>query len=210
MHLSSFWQILTGVKMRRDALTLLKLGMATWMIAFSLPGAGAADRYLIDPEHTFTVFEYSHWGLSLQRGRFDKNSGVIELDVPNKTGSVQLDIDASSVSTGSALFDNSLRSASFFDTAQFPTIGFKSTALRFDDNAKLTGIDGDLTIKGITHPAKFEITQFNCRFMILYLRSACGANGYTKILRSDFNVGRYVPFVSDEVTLYFSVEAIKE
>ncbi|MFZ6844375.1 YceI family protein [Undibacterium sp. RuTC16W] len=199
--------------MRRDVFTLLTRSIAGWLIALSSLSsfsASAADRYVIDPEHTFSVFEYSHWGLSLQRGRFDKNSGVIELDLANKTGSVQFDIDASSVSTGVALFDNNLRSASFFDAAQFPTIAFKSTSLRFDDNARLTGIDGELTIKGVTRPAKFELTQFNCRFMVLYLKSACGANGSTKILRSDFNVGRYVPFVSDEVTLYFSVEAIKE
>ncbi|MFZ6814372.1 YceI family protein [Undibacterium sp. Rencai35W] len=199
--------------MRRAFFSLLVYHLVAWAIAISsLVSASsfAADRYVIDPEHTFSVFEYSHWGLSLQRGRFDKNSGVIELDLANKTGSVQIDIDASSVSTGVAVFDNNLRSASFFDAAQFPTIAFKSTSLRFDDNAKLTSIDGELTIKGVTRPAKFELTQFNCRFMVLYLKSACGANGSTKILRSDFNVGRYVPFVSDEVTLYFSVEAIKE
>lgn len=178
-----------------------------WLV---LPNAHAIDRYQIDPEHTFSVFEYNHWGLSLQRGRFDKNTGTIELDTANKTGSVQFEIDTASVSTGTALFDTSLRSPSFFDAMQFPKIAFKSNALRFDDAGKLTGIDGDLTIKGITKPAKFELTQFNCRFIVIYLRSACGANGYTKILRSDFNVGRYVPFVSDEVTLYFSVEAIKE
>ncbi|MFZ6673725.1 YceI family protein [Undibacterium sp. Xuan67W] len=203
----------TEFKMRRRPISLMVNHIVRCAIAISsLVSASSygTDRYVIDPEHTFSVFEYSHWGLSLQRGRFDKNSGVIELDLMNKTGSVQIDIDASSVSTGVALFDNNLRSTSFFDTAQFPKIAFKSTNLRFDDNARLTGIDGELTIKGVTRPAKFELTQFNCRFIVLYLKSACGANGSTKILRSDFNVGRYVPFVSDEVTLYFSVEAIKE
>ena len=46
--------------------------------------------------------------------------------------------------------------------------------------------------------------------MLLYLKKACGANGYTRILRSDYKVDRYTPFVSDEVTLYFSVEGIKD
>ncbi|MDO9192453.1 MAG: polyisoprenoid-binding protein, partial [Undibacterium sp.] len=48
--------------------------------------AAAGERYKIDPEHTFSSFEYKHWGLSLQRGRFDRNSGFIELDLSAKNG----------------------------------------------------------------------------------------------------------------------------
>lgn len=178
-------------------------------LAWISSSALAADRYKIDPEHTFSTFEYSHWGLSLQRGRFDKNSGLIELDPDAKTGSIDIQIDAASVDTGLDIFNDVLRSEQFFDAAQFPKIIFKSTAMHFDED-RLTQVDGDLTIKGVTRPATFEITYFNCRFMILYLSRACGANGFTKILRSDFNVGRFVPFVSDAVTLYFSVEGIHE
>jgi polyisoprenoid-binding protein YceI len=170
----------------------------------------AADRYVIDPTHTYSIFEYSHWGLSLQQGRFEKNSGFIELDLENKTGSVQLDIDAASVSTGNSIFDKALRSGSFFDVEVYPKISFKSTTVQFDEQDNLIGLEGDLTIKNITKRVKFSLTHFRCRFMPLYFKTACGANGNAKILRSDFDVGRYTPFVSDEVTLYFSVEAIKE
>ena len=171
--------------------------------------ASAADRYKIDPEHTYSSFEYKHWGLSLQRGRFDKNIGFLELDIPEKTGAINIEIDANSISTGNDLFNNIMRSDSFFDTQQFPKIIFNSKKFVFDDE-KLTQIEGMLTIKETTRPVVVEVTQFGCRFMLLYLKQACGANGQTKILRSDYKVGRYVPFVSDEITLYFSVEAIKE
>ena len=50
----------------------------------------AADRYVIDPSHTYSIFEYSHWGLSLQQGRFEKNSGFIELDLEKKTENVAI------------------------------------------------------------------------------------------------------------------------
>ena len=171
--------------------------------------ASAGERYKIDPEHTFSSFEYKHWGLSLQRGRFDKNIGFLELDIPEKTGAINIEIDANSVSTGNDLFNNIMRSDSFFDAQQFPKIIFSSTKFIFDVE-KLTQIEGMLTIKDTTRPVTVEVTQFGCRFMLLYLKQACGANGQTKILRSDYKVGRYVPFVSDEITLYFSVEAIKE
>lgn len=172
------------------------------------PASLAGDRYKIDPAHTFSSFEYTHWGLSQQRGRFDKNAGMIEFDPETKTGAIDIQINIASVNTGTAMFDEILRSEQFFDAAQFPNILFKSKALRFDED-KLTKVEGDLTIKEITRPVIFEITHFACRFMVIYMRRACGANGYTKILRSDFNIGRFVPFVSDAVTLHFSLEAIR-
>ncbi len=183
------------------------MGLA--LTASTASHAWAVDRYIIDPEHTYSSFEYHHWGLSYQRGRFDSNSGTIELDLEAKTGAINIVIDAGSISTGSETFNKVLRSDNFFDTGQYPQISFKSSAMRFDGD-KLVQVDGDLTIKGITKPASFEITHFNCRFMFIYFKQACGANGYTRISRSDFKVGRYVPFVSDEVTLSFSVEGIRE
>jgi polyisoprenoid-binding protein YceI len=169
----------------------------------------ATERYQIDPEHTYAVFEYNHWGLSLQRGRFDKSSGWIELNEDQHTGSLDISIDSASINTGSETFNKIMRSPNFFDTEQYPDIHFKSAQLVFAENG-LSEINGELSIRGITLPVKLDITHFNCRFMILYMRQACGANGYTKILRSDFKIGRFVPFVSDEVTLYFSVEAIRD
>lgn len=172
--------------------------------------ANAADRYVIDSTHTYSMFEYMHWGLSLQQGRFDKNSGSIELDEEKRVGKVDLLIDANSVNTGNSLFDMALRSASFFETDVHPSIHFKSENLVFDDANKVTAIEGDLTIKGIRKKVRFELTHFHCRFMPLYLKTACGANGYAKILRSEFGLGRYAPFVSDEVALRFAIEAFKE
>ena len=169
----------------------------------------AADRFKIDPEHSFAMFEYDHWGLSFQRGRFDTTSGFIELDMEAKTGSINIEIEAASISTGVGVFDRLLRSGDFFDAANHPRTTFKSSRLAFDAE-KLIRVEGNLTIKGITRPTTLEITHFNCRHMFVYGKYACGANGFAKILRSDFDMGRYAPFVSDTVTLFIIVEALKE
>lgn len=171
--------------------------------------ACAGEHFVIDPLHTFNSFEYRHWGFSVERGRFDKSSGFIDIDLNNKSGHILIEIDASSVNTGSALFDKIMRSDSFFDSEQFKKIIFSSTKLVFDEE-RLSQIEGNLTIKNRSRPVVIDVTEFNCRFMFLYLKKACGANGQTKILRSDFNVDGYTPFVSDEVTLYFIVEGIKD
>ncbi|MFZ6816760.1 YceI family protein [Undibacterium sp. Ji22W] len=194
------WSVPNRLRYCAVGLVLLAISITT----------NAADRYVIDSKHTYSIFEYSHWGLSLQQGRFEKNAGFIDIDSDKRAGSVQLNIDATSVSTGNSLFDTALRSSSFFDVQIYPTINFLSSSLLFDENNNVVALEGDLTIKNITKKVKFTLTHFRCRFMPLYLKSACGANGNAKILRSDFDVGRYTPFVSDEVTLYFAVEAIKE
>ena len=180
-------------------------------MAAALHGADvqAGERYRIDPQHTFSSFEYEHWGLSLQRGRFDGNAGLIDFDAQAKSGEIDIQIDAASVNTGSGVFDRVLRSAEFFDVTHFPSIGFKSTALRFDGE-RLAQVEGILTIKGIARSVTLQMTRFDCRFMIMYGKRACGANGFAKLSRSDFELGRYVPFVSDLITLYVSVEAIRE
>lgn len=196
---------------RSDGRPAVSHGVACFTLMATLysVGAYAGERYRIDAQHTFSSFEYEHWGLSLQRGRFDGNAGLIDFDAPAKSGEIEIQIDAASVNTGSGVFDRVLRSAEFFDVANFPTIGFKSTALRFDGE-RLAQVDGILTIKGIARSVTLQMTRFDCRFMILYGKRACGANGFAKLSRSDFELGRYVPFVSDAITLYISVEAIRE
>ncbi|WMW79787.1 YceI family protein [Undibacterium cyanobacteriorum] len=179
---------------------------------FTCVSARAADleRYRIDPDHTFTFFEYKHWGLSLQRGRFDRSTGSVEIDFEARTGKVVLEIETGSISTGVGLFDNRLKSSQFFDSERFPKIVFTSNRLIFDEQNNLQALEGLLRIKDVSKVVRFDLHHFHCRFMPLYFARACGANGSAKILRSEFDLGSYAPFVSDEVTLWFNLEAIKE
>ena len=41
-------------------------------------------------------------------------------------------------------------------------------------------------------------------------KDACGANATAVVKRTEFNMGKYVPNVSDDVTLTISIEAVKE
>lgn len=168
----------------------------------------APETFNIDPTHTAPRFEYSHLGYSTQLHRFDKTSGKIVLDRAAKTGSVDVIIDAKSVNTGYALFNEHIQDADYFDTAKYPTITFKSTAVKFDGD-KPVSVDGNLTIKGVTKPVTLTVTSFHAMPHPMMKRDAIGANAVTKIKRSDFNMGKSAPFVSDEVTLSLAVEAVK-
>lgn len=169
----------------------------------------APVTYVIDAAHTAPRFEYSHFGYSNQIHRFDKTSGRIVLDRAAKTGSVDVVIDARSVNTGLALFNQHIQDEDYFNTAKYPTITFKSTSVKFDGD-KPVAVDGNLTIKGITRPVTLTLTSFQAMPHPMKKKEALGANAVTKIHRTDFNMGKYAPAVSDDVTLSIAVEAISE
>ena len=188
--------------MKRIAIVALAAGLA-------LPALAAPETYVIDTNHTLPRFEYSHFGYSTQTSRFDKTSGKITIDRVAKTGSADVIIDVNSVNTGSEVFNGHLKGEDFFDAAKFPTITFKSTAFKFEGD-KPVAIDGNLTVKGVTKPVTLAVSSFLCMPHPLAKKDACGANATTRIKRSEFNNGKYAPYVSDEVTLIIPVESIKE
>jgi polyisoprenoid-binding protein YceI len=177
--------------------------------AVSLAAVAAPETYVIDTTHTFPRFEYSHLGYSVQLSRFDNTSGKIVLDRAARAGSIDVVIDAKSVDTGSTVFNGHIQGPDFFDTATYPTITYKSTKLNFDGD-KLASVDGNLTVKGITKPVTLTVTSFHCMPHPMAKRDACGANATAKVKRSEFNAGKHAPYVGDDVTLTFAVEAIKE
>lgn len=197
--------------MRRPPPSQLPARILAACLALGAACANAApERYRVDPQHTYALYEYSHWGLSIQQGRFDSVRGSITLDPQTPGGGqVEIEIDANSINAGSADFSELLRSDEYFDAANHPVILFRATRLEFRDEA-LVKLDGELTIKGITRPLTLTIDRYQCRFMLLYLRRACGANASASVSRSAFGLDRYTSFVGDEMTLRIAVEAIKE
>jgi len=184
--------------------TLASLLAAT----FASAAIAAPETFQIDPTHTAPRFEYSHFGYSNQIHRFDKTSGVVTIDREARTGSVDVTIDATSVNTGFETFNEHIQGKDFFDTAEFPTITFKSTKVIFegDEPAK---VEGNLTIKGVTKPVTLTVTSFHKMPHPIEKKDAIGANATATIKRSEFNAGKYAPYVSDDVTLLIALEAIK-
>ncbi len=178
------------------------------LVALSTSVHAAPETFNIDNNHTYPHFTYSHFGFSNQTHKFDKTSGKVVLDRVAKTGSADVSIDATSVNTGSALFNEHIQAADYFDTAHYPTITFKSSKMVFKGDQPVSLV-GELTIKGVTQPATLAITHFKCMPHPMLKVEACGANASTEIKRSAFNMGKNVPYVSDEVMLTLAIEAVK-
>ncbi len=106
-------------------------------------------QWTIDPAHSQITFSVKHLGISTVRGSFGTLSGTIDETDGTVTGA-EIAIDTASINTGAAQRDDHLRSADFFDAANFPTATFRVTkAVRNGDD--LTA-EGDLTIRDVTKP----------------------------------------------------------
>ena len=176
--------------------------------AISLSALAAPETYVADGNHTYARFEYVHFGYSSQQSRFDTTTAKIVLDRVAHTGSADVTIDVKSVNTGVEKFNAHLKSDDFFSAEKYPTITFKSDKFTFDGD-KLVAVDGNLTIKDVTKPVTLTVTSFVCQPHPMSKKDICGANATTRIKRSDFNTGKFVPAVSDDVTLTISIEAGK-
>lgn len=177
--------------------------------ALSLSAHAAPETYVLDANHTFPSFSYSHMGYSTQTSRFNKTTGKIVYDKETGQGSADITIDMTSVDTGSPMFNEHIQGEGFLDTAKYPTATFKSTALRIVGNDPVA-LEGNLTIKGVTQPVTLKITHFHQMMHPMLKREALGANAVVTIKRSTFNAGKYAPLVGDDVTINLAIEASKE
>jgi polyisoprenoid-binding protein YceI len=177
--------------------------------SFGVSAFAAPETYVFDPNHTYPSFSYAHMGFSTQQSKFDKTTGTVTVDRAAKTGSLDVNVDTKSINTGFDVFNGHLKGEDFFNVEKFPSITFKSNTFKFEGD-KVAAISGDLTIKGVTKPVTLTVTAFNCAPHPFTKKPMCGANASTTIKRSEFNAGKYVPAVSDEVTLNIVVEAVKE
>lgn len=183
--------------------------IATIALTAAATAQAAPITYAIDGSHTFSSFSYSHLGFSIQLSRFEKTSGLVIFDGEAKSATVDVVIETKSVNTGFAPFNDRIQEEDLLDTNQFPQATFRSTRVIFEDD-KPRLIEGDLTIKGITKPVTLTVTWFAAKLHPMLLKRAIGANAHTTIKRSDFNVGKYAPFVGDDVRIDVAIEAIAQ
>ena len=136
---------------------LAKLGLPALLLTFAVPTM-AAETYYTDQGHTEVRFGWSHAGVSMQTGEFTTASGKLVLDPDNvEQSSINVTIDAASVSTGFEALDTHLKSADFLEVETYPEITFESTSI--ERTGEMTAnVKGDLTVHGVTKPVTLETT----------------------------------------------------
>ena len=193
-----------------------RITLGALALAVPLAASAAPENYTLDPYHTFPHFAVEHFGVSMFWGRFDRSSGKFMIDRAAKKASLELTVNTASVSTGEndkgsrpRSLDEHLRSADFFNVAEFPRMTFKAADVKFNgDNP--AEISGELTLLGVTRPLTLKVERWVCKDNPFNKKPMCGGNASGSLKRSDFGMKYALPAVSDEVRLYVGFEGYRD
>ncbi|TGD42356.1 polyisoprenoid-binding protein [Pseudotabrizicola sediminis] len=173
------------------------------------PAFAEAEKYTVDASHAQIIFSYNHLGFSTGYGMFSGYEGEINFDQAEPANSsVTVSFPVRSMLTGwEARFEHFM-SADFFDAADDEMVTFTSTAIEVTGETTAL-ITGDLTLNGVTKPVVLDAVLNQVGDHPMENKPWAGFSATTTVLRSDFNVGAFAPFVSDEVQIEISLEAMK-
>ena len=175
---------------------------------FAVPALAAPDHYTIDPNHTYPSLEFSHRGLSIWRGKFNRTSGTVTLDRVAKAGAAEIEVDTSSIDFGHDKMNAIAQTADWFNVEKFPSMTYKGT-LKFQNDAP-SSVEGELTLLGVTRPLQLKINTFKCMEHPVFKREVCGADVEGDLNRADFGMGQYTDGNVEKIHLRIQVEAIRD
>ncbi|MDP5086421.1 MAG: YceI family protein [Yoonia sp.] len=173
------------------------------------PAFATSETYVLDASHSQIVFSYDHLGYSTTYGMFSGFEGEIAFNqVDPAASSVNVSFPVRSMLTGWEGRFEHFMSADFFDAADDEMVTFVSTGIEVTgENTAL--ITGDLTLNGITKAVVLDATLNQTGNHPMAEKPWAGFDATTTLLRSDFEVGAFAPFISDEVNVMISIEAMK-
>ena len=181
---------------------------AIFLALVALPASAASVTYEIDPAHTFASFEADHMGMSTFRGKFNRSSGQVTLDKAAGTGSVTVEIDATSIDFGQDDLNALMAQPEYFDTTRHPVARYTGQLAGFVDGSP-TRVVGHLTFRGETRSLDLEIDSFKCMPHPVSKRDWCGADAHGTLDRAAFGIDAGKDYGFDmEVVLRIQVEAV--
>ena len=170
----------------------------------------APVAYTLDPNHTQVQFSWNHMQFSNPEAGFDDVTGTLMWDAENiAKSSVTVTIDVASIHSHVAALDEKLKSAEFLDVAHYPKATFVSTRVQstgVDDHLR---IDGNLTVHGVTHPVTLHAQIKHVGIYPMLEVPAAGFAASTVIKRAQFGVGEGIPYVSDDLQVRITTEALE-
>ncbi|QDU68702.1 YceI family protein [Engelhardtia mirabilis] len=162
--------------------------------------------YDIDAGHSSIHFDVEHLGLSRAWGRFNEFEGSFTSGEKAADMSVELTVKTATVDTNNPKRDEHLRSADFFNAAQFPEMKFVSTAVKKKRDGQWD-LEGNLTMLGTTAKVAAELT------MVGSGEDPWGGTraGYTATFtvdRTDFGMDAYEGTLGNEVNVRVDLEGV--
>jgi polyisoprenoid-binding protein YceI len=163
-------------------------------------------RWALDKNHSAVGFSVRHLGISKVRGRFDAFDVEFVVGATPADTHVEATIDIRSVDTGNADRDAHLQADDFFDSAVWPTMTFRSTAITgAGDEWQLTG---DLTIRDVTRPVTFDVELHGVADFVDGTRHA-GFTATTKVRRSEHGIATGAPLLGEQVEVELDLQFVE-
>lgn len=172
------------------------------------------NKWVSDPDHSEVYFKVKHLMISTVTGHFKKFTvdAITENNDFGNTARIEFSADVDSIDTKNDDRDNHLRSAEFFDAANYNEIKFSGTGYSgTKENGKLTG---DLTIKKVTKAITVNV-EFGGITFDGYGQEKAGFSVEGNLSRKEFGItwdalteaGNVV--VGDEVRFFAEIQLIK-
>lgn len=187
--------------------------LAAIVAATALPAVAAPEAFTLNESHSQALFTYDHAGFSTTFGMYSGFGGDIMFDSENPANStVSVTFPAAEMITGwddrSAHF---LQSGDFFKLDEFPDVTFVSTSIEVTGE-NTANITGDFTLNGVTKEIVLETvlnaTTDEYPFPPYQGRKAIGFDATVTLMRTDYNLGMFAPFIPDEIPVTISIEAV--
>ncbi|MCG7622530.1 MULTISPECIES: YceI family protein [unclassified Epibacterium] len=190
--------------MKKILLAAALIGTTAATSAFAAP-----EKYTLDASHSQILFSYNHLGYSTTYGLFSGFEGDIMFDQEDPANSsVSVSMPVKSMLTGWEARFNHFMSDDFFGATDDEMVTFTSTGIEVtgEDTAKITG---DLTLNGVTKSVVLDAKLNQAGEHPMAKKPWAGFDATTTLVRSEYELGQFAPFVSDEVEVKISVEAMK-
>ena len=172
---------------------------ALWLLAALVLMAPSARsmEYRINPARSDAEFGVRLLWLQNITGRFTQIAGDVKLD-PHGLAIVDASITTESVVMHSPRLRRWVLASDFFDAGHYPTIHFLSQPITFSMLSTGGSMDGQLTMRGITRPVRFELEPSHCSATA---EQTCIIEARGSLSRSAFGMSQHRTALSDQVQL---------
>lgn len=182
---------------------------AAALAAVSTGAIAEPEKYVLDASHSQVMFSYNHLGFSTTYSMFSGFDGVIQFDQEDPANSsVAVSIPVRSMLTGWDARFQHFMSDDFFGADDQDVVTFTSTSIEVTGE-KTANITGDLTLNGVTKSVVLDTVLNQIAMHPMENKPWVGFSATTMLIRSEYGLGAFAPFVGDEVALNISIEAMK-
>jgi polyisoprenoid-binding protein YceI len=175
-------------------------------------------EYALDPHHSTITVRARHFGLAHYVLRLNGVSGTLNFNAEDPAlSTIEATVNTTTLDTpylGERDFDAELQNSEWLDSSGFPVALFRSTS------AERTGpnsgrVTGDLTIRGQTHPATFDVTYYgsHAQHPMGFPTAMIGFQAKTTISRAQYGLNVLQPMaaggndgVADQVEIVIEAE----